>query len=96
LPKETNETRIGSERQPHTAGNEGSGLSALVRLRQIVEELRRAAERNDLEVAMAAAALLGPTMKQCAHLRDPRAEGAAEAAEMALEIHSLLRECERF
>ena len=70
--------------------NKGEGFSALVRLAQIAEELRRAADRNDLEVVIAAAALLGPTMDQCSHLRGVNAKAAAIAA----EIQALLHDCE--
>ena len=68
----------------------GDGLSALTRLAQIAEELRRAAERNDLEVVMDAAALLGPTLTRCEHLYGVN----AEAAGIASEIQSVLLECE--
>ena len=85
-----------SERLPHpcVAEREAAALGALVRLRQIVEELRSAAGQNNLEVVMSAAALLGPTTDQCRHLPDIRATGAGQAAQIALQIHSLLAECE--
>ncbi len=73
------------------SANKGEGLSALVRLAQIAEELRRAADRNDIEVVMAAAALLGPTMDRCSHLYGVNAEAAA----MAAEIQALLHDCEK-
>ena len=69
-------------------------LGPLLRLRQIVEELRAAAERNDLEVICAAANLLGPTVERCNELRDSDEIGAGEAAELALQIRHLLADCE--
>ena len=69
-------------------------LDPLIRLHQIVEELRAAAKRDDREVVRAAAALLGPTVEQCKHLRDPHAGCAGEAVQMAMQIHVLLAECE--
>jgi hypothetical protein len=70
-------------------------LEPLLRLRQIVEELRAAAKRNDLEVVRAAAKLLAPTVEQCKQLRDADYVGAGEAAELALNIRHLLSECEQ-
>ncbi len=69
-------------------------LGPLVRLRQIVEELRAAANRNDLVVVQAAAALLGPTAARCLEARHAHPESAREAAEIAKQIEAALLECE--
>ena len=70
-------------------------LEPLLRLRQIVEELRTAAARNDLEVVCAAAKLLGPTVERCNQARDSDGVGAGEAAELAITIRRLLLDCEQ-
>ena len=70
-------------------------LQPLQRLHQIVEELRAAAERNDLEVVCAAGKLLGPTVEQCTQMRDSDQVGAGEAAELALNIRRQLSVCEK-
>ena len=69
-------------------------LNPILRLRQIAEELRAAAKRNDLEVVSAAASLLEPTLARCGGLAasDPRTAGAA--AEIALQIRTVLTECQ--
>lgn len=86
------------------SGTEAAALleSGLVRLLQIAAELRGAARRSDLEVVMAAAALLGPTVTQCRQAKavasndaSPRqAESAARIRKTALQIHEVLAECE--
>jgi hypothetical protein len=69
-------------------------LTPLMRLLQIAEELRAAAQRNDLEVVRAAARLLYPTMEQCKLARAGMSTGAGDTAQAALHIQLVLDECE--
>lgn len=76
------------------AGTPAEELRPLVRLGQIVEELRRAAERNDLEVVCAAAHLLAPTLKQCTGLPRLQTTGTGDAGRLARQIQVHLAESE--
>jgi hypothetical protein len=69
-------------------------ISPLVRLRQIAEELRAAARRNDLEVVRAAANLLLPTVEQCKLVTDRTSAAAGDTARIVLQIQDLLDESE--
>jgi len=82
------------DKNPARGKSTDNPLCPLLRLRQISEELRGAAQRNDLEVVRAAAKLLRPTVDRCIDLRDRLSDGAGEAAQVALQIHTLLAECE--
>jgi hypothetical protein len=78
-----------------TLSQRNESLQPLLRLRQIAEELRAAATRNDLEVVCAAAKLLEPTVARCIQARDSEGVGAGDAAELALQIRQVLSDCEQ-
>jgi hypothetical protein len=71
-----------------------ASLYPLLRLRQLAEEIRGAANRNDLAVVCQAANLLAPTLARCLEARDQRADSAGEAAQLALQTRSVLLDCE--
>ena len=69
-------------------------LHPLVRLRQLAEEIRGAAGRNDLEVVCQAANLLAPALEQCKDVRDRLTDSAGEAAQIAMQTQNILNDCE--
>jgi hypothetical protein len=72
----------------------GDMPAPLLRLKQIAEELRAAALKNDLEVVCAAARMLGPTMRQCTEWREANPAVGHPAVTTARQIGELLDECE--
>ena len=69
-------------------------LRALYRLRQLSTEIERGLERDDLEVACQAAALLGPTLQQWNAAHETMEVSPGEAAQLALETRQTLTRCE--
>jgi hypothetical protein len=69
-------------------------LRPLRRLRQLARDLRSGIERDDMALVAQAAGLLAPTISECQIACTSLSLSAGDAAEMAMETHQMLNECE--
>ena len=73
---------------------ESDTLRPLRWLRQLSHDLRSGIERDDMALVAQAASLLAPAVAECQTACTASSLSAGEAAEMAMETHRTLNECE--